>query len=538
MAKVFKIIMNILIILFILALVALFVPPLLGITTATARPGTATNMQIGSVAYGTRHPISELNVGDTIITNTDDSTYLYEITGIDPDTGEITARTSADAQPEILSLRRTASKKFVVIPLIGYIIIALQSTEGMIILGLSAALLIILFIIADILSRKSKKNDAAEAEVEEAEDRQYFNDLAASQSRPSRLDDLGTIAIPPVSDIMKENAAASQAALDEEVEAPASDDESTAKTETKAKASKKSSSKGKSSHNTSTLMYVDLVEPEPSDDEPAADIEPAADGETREEPEFAEGTPEDGAFVAAPEAGSGEVIITPAETAENEVIITPAEAEKDKLFTAPAEATKEESFTKTVKEEPFTKAVKEEPFTETVKEESFTKAVKEEPFIDAVKEEPFTKAVKEEPFIDAVKEDSFTKAAAEEAAAEVVTDEAFVAAAEASALSRTPASNVPDTPGQYSNTAVVSGISSALENALDTEDFGKQQEPAAPAAPVPEPEQEIKPEEIELAIPQRTLDELLQEAYANGEDPKVTKDPTTGITFVDFSNCL
>ena len=45
-------------------------------------------------------------------------------------------------------------------------------------------------------------------------------------------------------------------------------------------------------------------------------------------------------------------------------------------------------------------------------------------------------------------------------------------------------------------------------------------------------------EEIELAIPAKTLDELLQEAYANGEDPKVTKDAATGITFVDYSNCL
>ncbi len=44
--------------------------------------------------------------------------------------------------------------------------------------------------------------------------------------------------------------------------------------------------------------------------------------------------------------------------------------------------------------------------------------------------------------------------------------------------------------------------------------------------------------EIELAMPVRTADELLQKAYSEGLDPTVREDNITGVTLVDYSDSL
>lgn len=44
--------------------------------------------------------------------------------------------------------------------------------------------------------------------------------------------------------------------------------------------------------------------------------------------------------------------------------------------------------------------------------------------------------------------------------------------------------------------------------------------------------------EIELAMPVRTADEILSKAYAAGLDPNVEEDKSTGVTLVDYSDCL
>ena len=45
-------------------------------------------------------------------------------------------------------------------------------------------------------------------------------------------------------------------------------------------------------------------------------------------------------------------------------------------------------------------------------------------------------------------------------------------------------------------------------------------------------------DEIELAMPAHTAEELLEKAYADGLDPKLKKDETTGVTLVDYSDSL
>ncbi len=173
MAKVFKIIMNIILIVFIAAFCAVIVPPLLGITTSVAMPSTETNMKTGSIAYGVKYSLEDLNAGDNIIVNTTDANYIYEIVDIDASDGNLTVRDSKSAETVSIQLRRTASKSIIVVPFIGYIYIAFQSTEGLMILGLAAGLVIILFVIASIVCSKGKSRDEDEDEAAE-DDCEYF----------------------------------------------------------------------------------------------------------------------------------------------------------------------------------------------------------------------------------------------------------------------------------------------------------------------------------------------------------------------------
>ena len=85
-------------------------------------------------------------------------------------------------------------------------------------------------------------------------------------------------------------------------------------------------------------------------------------------------------------------------------------------------------------------------------------------------------------------------------------------------------------------------VQAALEAALEnqplnrtSEDYTLQQ-PEKPDASQKE-ETEAR-DEIELAMPAHTAEELLEKAYADGLDPKLKKDETTGVTLVDYSDSL
>lgn len=391
MAKLFKVIMNILIIVFIASLVALFVPPLLGITTVVADSDSATNMQVGSVAYGTRVSLDELAIGDTIISNSDNETYLYEVTAVDTSTGVVSVKSSDTSDVKNITLRRTASKKLFVIPLIGYIVIALQSTEGLIILGLGVVLLVILFIISEILCRKSQKlDDDEDAEV----DREYFRNLATSQQKPSALDELGTITIPPIKDIMDEESDSSPSdtvPLDEDFENP-------------------------------------------------------------------------------------------------ELILESADADDD---------FDEED------DEQYDDSSMDEQISDT-EPSSKTKNASNQ-------NEPKKRTIKEL----LQKEETPDEFSAEDSE------------------NNSDSSSIDDT-------SELAGIGNALENVLENERMNQTPHSEEPSqTPTPEEETaDVSSSEIEIAIPARSLEELLQEAYAKGEDPTVVKDDSIGVTLVDYSDCL
>jgi hypothetical protein len=409
MAKFFKVIISILIVLYIASFAALFIPPVIGIQTVVSKPGIDSNLQTGTVAFGTKESLDTLSIGDTIVYNSDEKTYVYEIVDLsDAESGSITVKAYEDAEPETINVRRTATKLLFYVPFIGYIMIAVESTQGLIILGLIAAVLIVLYIITEVLCKKAraKKGELMDEDDEYEKDRKYFRDLAASQSKPNSLDVLGTLSIPPVADLMNEEQTESTSsntiALDEEYEDP-------------------------------ELILK------------------SADNDLEK---------------TAP-------VVIDENASENEDSESDAKASKSSTADSSTDGKTDKSNKSSAKKH-------EDKKENSVPSGSSDTESEEIKVSDKKQEKDFT------------------------------------------------------------NTSDINDIGNALEIALENERMNPtpHSAPAPAAAPVSEQTVQASTEEIELAIPARTLDELLQEAYSNGEDPKVTKDPTTGITFVDYSNCF
>ncbi len=81
-------------------------------------------------------------------------------------------------------------------------------------------------------------------------------------------------------------------------------------------------------------------------------------------------------------------------------------------------------------------------------------------------------------------------------------------------------------------------VQNALEAALENQQLNQQSEGYVPQAAPAEEVQELPNGEIELAMPVYTAAELMEKAREIGLTPKRRKDEVTGITLVDFSECL
>ena len=136
MSKFLKAIVNIFLIAAILTAVAILVPPVLGITTTIIDSREMeTNLPLGSITYS------------TVLDASDKEGPTTEVT-----------------------IRNYVSRVFITVPFIGYIIVAMQSTEGMIIVGLIVRFVIILFILSELW----KKHDSEEDEDEDGDDENDF----------------------------------------------------------------------------------------------------------------------------------------------------------------------------------------------------------------------------------------------------------------------------------------------------------------------------------------------------------------------------
>ena len=169
MSKVLKTIVNV--ILFCASVVAagLLIPPFAGITTVMVDDvDMQTNLPQGSVAYAVEKDRSELKQGDKVLISQEGRQYVYVVDSIDGSSVVLDDQLSTDGGTTQQELGSTVQKVMLVVPVIGYVSMALRSTEGLIIVGLAVVFVIILFILAEVW----KKDDDEEEDEEDEEEQE------------------------------------------------------------------------------------------------------------------------------------------------------------------------------------------------------------------------------------------------------------------------------------------------------------------------------------------------------------------------------
>lgn len=188
MSKFLKIIVNLVVLISIVIAAALLVPPFVGVDTVmNDNTDVDTNLPVGYVAYGKPVKTSELKKGDKIIQKDGASAYIYEITDMDASAGAYRVKDvyNKKSDDSSVTLKKTASKAVVVVPFIGYAAIALQSKEGLIVVGLGIVFLIILFILSE-LFRKDDDDDEDDEEYEDDDDEEEDDEEEEELSRKER----------------------------------------------------------------------------------------------------------------------------------------------------------------------------------------------------------------------------------------------------------------------------------------------------------------------------------------------------------------
>ena len=177
MSKLLKVIVNTLLLLAILSAGALVIPPFAGITTLVSDGMGNTNISRGAVTYAKKTDTSSVAPGDKILVDDNSGKYIYTIQSLDTAAGTASVKNVISGDTTEITVRATVSKVIVTIPVIGFLSMAAQSREGIMIIGLAVLFLVILFILSEVWKRDEEEDE----EEEEDED-----DEKASEELRSR----------------------------------------------------------------------------------------------------------------------------------------------------------------------------------------------------------------------------------------------------------------------------------------------------------------------------------------------------------------
>lgn len=169
MSKLLKVIVNTLLLLAILSAGALVIPPFAGITTLVSDGMGNTNISRGAVTYAKETDTSSVATGDKILVDDNSGKYIYTIQSLDTAAGTASVKNVISGDTTEITVRATVSKVIVTIPVIGFLSMAAQSREGIMIIGLAILFLVILFILSEVWKRDEEEDEEEEEEDEDDE---------------------------------------------------------------------------------------------------------------------------------------------------------------------------------------------------------------------------------------------------------------------------------------------------------------------------------------------------------------------------------
>ena len=157
MSKVLKVIVTIILIVFIGSGAALIIPPFVGgLATVVVQPGVISNQSIGSWIYAKKDAAANIQTGDKLLDM--DTEYVYFNEVISYESISQTAQVAGGVSTT-LHVADIYNRVLVVIPFIGFLMIATQSLPGLILLGLLLGLIILLFIASAVVRRSEEDED-------------------------------------------------------------------------------------------------------------------------------------------------------------------------------------------------------------------------------------------------------------------------------------------------------------------------------------------------------------------------------------------
>ena len=159
MSKLLKVIVNTLLLLAILSAGALVIPPFAGITTLVSDGMGNTNISRGAVTYAKKTDTSSVATGDKILVDDNSGKYIYTIQSLDIAAGTASVKNVISGDTTEITVRATVSKVIVTIPVIGFLSMAAQSREGIMIIGLAILFLVILFILSEVWKRDEEEEE-------------------------------------------------------------------------------------------------------------------------------------------------------------------------------------------------------------------------------------------------------------------------------------------------------------------------------------------------------------------------------------------
>lgn len=182
MSKLLKVIVNTLLLLAILSAGALVIPPFAGITTLVSDGMGNTNISRGAVTYAKKTDTSSVATGDKILVDDNSGKYIYTIQSLDTAAGTASVKNVISGDTTEITVRATVSKVIVTIPVIGFLSMAAQSREEIMIIGLAILFLVILFILSEVWKRDEEEDEEEEEEDEDEDE----DDEKASEELHSR----------------------------------------------------------------------------------------------------------------------------------------------------------------------------------------------------------------------------------------------------------------------------------------------------------------------------------------------------------------
>lgn len=183
MSKLLKVIVNTLLLLAILSAGALVIPPFAGITTLVSDGMGNTNISRGAVTYAKKTATSSVATGDKILVDDNSGKYIYTIQSLDTAAGTASVKNVISGDTTEITVRATVSKVIITIPVIGFLSMAAQSREGIMIIGLAILFLVILFILSEVWKRDEEEDEEEEEEEEEDEDEDEDDEKASEELR-------------------------------------------------------------------------------------------------------------------------------------------------------------------------------------------------------------------------------------------------------------------------------------------------------------------------------------------------------------------